>query len=83
MKVLAFIVMLFSVFISMYFQKKSSKFLREEFKTTGFLRKLEMHPTSFNNDEYSKKEGIVYRNISMLVLFLGLLVFILLILLSN
>jgi len=75
--------MLFSVFISMYFQKKSSKFLREEFKTTGFLRKLEMHPTSFNNDEYSKKEGIVYRNISMLVLFLGLLVFILLILLSN
>ena len=82
MKILAFIILVFSVIISTYFQKKSSSFLKEDFKR-GFLRKLEIYPTSFTNEEYSKKAGILYRNIGLLVLMLGVIVFIILVSLSS
>lgn len=76
MRVLSFIILLFAFIIGTYYQKKSSEFLKEDFRRRGFLRKLEIHPTSFNNAEYEDKRGITYRNLSLAILLIGVLIFI-------
>ena len=76
MRVLSFVILLIAIVIGTYYQKKSSEFLKEEFRSSGFLRKLEIHPTSFNNEEYEDKRGIAYRNLSLAIFFSGILIFI-------
>ena len=76
MRVLSFIILLIAIVIGTYYQIKSSEFLKEEFRRRGFFRKLEIHPTSFNNEEYKDKRGITYRNLSLAFFFSGVLIFI-------
>jgi hypothetical protein len=81
MKTLGIIILILSFIIGSYFQKRSSKFMKEDTKN-GFFRRLEVHPTSFNNQDYYDTLGIKYRNISITIFMLGLMIFILFISLS-
>ena len=76
MRVLSFVILLIAIVIGTYYQKKSSEFLKEEFRRRGFLRKLEIHPTSFKNEEYEDTRGITYRNLSLAIFLIGVLIFI-------
>ncbi len=57
MRTLGIIIFLILFLISTYFQKKSSTFMKEEYKKKGFFIQYQWMPMSLDNTKYRDERG--------------------------
>ena len=76
MKWYLLIIFLIFFFVGKYFQKKAYENLREEYKSSRKIRFVK-YPISFFSDAYKNRQGILFKNLTILVPLLGFIIILL------
>lgn len=82
MKWYLFVILILSFVLGKYFQKKASEHLKDEYKNSWSNRNTK-YPMSFFADAYKSKEGIKYKNLTIIIPVIGFFLMVILSLLNH